>query len=174
MMQRLKKEFPGASVCVGDTPCCSAADNFEGVDEISPGNFVFYDLMQVQIGSCSFPDIAVALAAPVVAKYPNRSELILHGGAVHLSKESIRWNGNRVFGLPVALDEIAGKFSWSAPFHDSYVKALSQEHGVLKCSSQLFSELQIGDLVGILPVHSCLTANLMGNHYLLDHTGGIK
>ena len=33
-------------ICIGDTPCCSAATNFEGVDAISPGNFVFYDLMQ--------------------------------------------------------------------------------------------------------------------------------
>jgi len=32
------------------------------VDEIRPGNFVFYDLMQYRIGSCSVGQIAVAMA----------------------------------------------------------------------------------------------------------------
>ncbi len=37
------------SICIGDTPCCSAADDFAAIDQISPGNFVFYDLMQSDI-----------------------------------------------------------------------------------------------------------------------------
>jgi D-serine deaminase-like pyridoxal phosphate-dependent protein len=38
---------------VGDTPTCSLVDHFSGVDEIRPGNFVFYDLMQLKLGACS-------------------------------------------------------------------------------------------------------------------------
>ena len=30
----------------GDTPNCSIQHNFDGIDEITPGNFVFYDLVQ--------------------------------------------------------------------------------------------------------------------------------
>ncbi|MEI8007544.1 MAG: alanine racemase, partial [Bacteroidota bacterium] len=37
---------------VGDTPACSILENFQGMDEIRPGNFVFYDVMQTVIGSC--------------------------------------------------------------------------------------------------------------------------
>ena len=43
--------FPRLELSVGDTPFCSVAEAFNDVDEIRPGNFVFYDVMQEQIGS---------------------------------------------------------------------------------------------------------------------------
>ena len=57
---------------IGDTPAMSVVDNFDVIDEIRPGNFVFYDVMQQNIGFCYFEDIAVALAVQVVAKHPER------------------------------------------------------------------------------------------------------
>lgn len=163
-MKTLIQKFNGGRCCIGDTPCCSVAEHFTGIDEISPGNFVYYDLMQEQIASCSLKNIAVALAAPVVAKYPHRSEVILHCGAVHLSREAIEWNGQTIFGRPVLLSNSG----WTEPDDESFVKALSQEHGVLKCRKRLFQQLQPGDLVGILPVHSCLVANLMDRSMVLQ------
>lgn len=154
--------YDSIKYCIGDTPCCSIAGDFEGLNEISPGNFVFYDLMQVQIGSCAIKDIAVVLASPVVAKYRERNEVVVHGGGVHLSKEYIYREDKKIFGLPVRLSDT----SWSEPVKNSFVKGLSQEHGVLWCSNEFFDTLKIGDLVGILPVHSCLTANLM-RRYLI-------
>lgn len=152
------------SVCIGDTPCCSAADSFEGIDEISPGNFVFYDLMQSQIGSCNTEEIAVALGCPVVAKFSGRNEIVVHGGAVHLSKDSIKTNDKTHFGRPVILHEKG----WDAPVAGSYVTALSQEHGIISCSDSFFDSIETGDLIGILPVHSCLTADCMGAYTTLD------
>jgi hypothetical protein len=38
---------------------------------------VFYDLEEVHIGSCSFDDIAVSVACPIVAKHAHRRELTL-------------------------------------------------------------------------------------------------
>ncbi len=85
---------------VGDTPGCSLLPDFPGVDEIRPGNFVFYDAEQLEIGSCASNQIAVALACPIVARHPERNEVVLYGGAIHLSKESftscwktILWSG---------------------------------------------------------------------------------
>ncbi|HDR51998.1 MAG TPA: hypothetical protein ENN90_10345, partial [Mariniphaga anaerophila] len=42
----------------------------------------------------------------------------------------------------------------------NYVSRLSQEHGIIKVSQKNFSHFKIGDLVEIVPIHSCLTANL--------------
>lgn len=42
----------------------------------------------------------------------------------------------------------------------NYVAKLSQEHGILKVEQNQFKNFNIGDLVEIIPVHSCLTANL--------------
>jgi D-serine deaminase-like pyridoxal phosphate-dependent protein len=165
LKEKYRRHFPGIIVSVGDTPTCSVAENWEGIDEIRPGNFIFYDLMQVQIGSCSMEDIAVVLACPVVAKHPDRCEVILYGGAVHLSKDRMSWQGNEVFGLPVLLK--AG--GWELPEPDCFMRSVSQEHGVIKCSPSFFEKTALGGLLGILPVHSCLTVDLANVYHT---TGG--
>ena len=38
---------------IGSTPTVSALENFGGVDEIRPGNYVFFDAFQAAIGSCT-------------------------------------------------------------------------------------------------------------------------
>ena len=154
----------GFEISVGDTPGCRVSPGFDGVDEIRPGNFVFYDAMMSHLGVCQPQEISLALACPVVAKHANRSEIIIYGGAVHLSKESILVKGQPIFGL-VALPQ--GE-RWSGPLEDCFVSGLSQEHGIVKVTQKVFDRLAIGDLVCILPVHSCLTATAMGSYLTLD------
>lgn len=145
-------------ISVGDTPSMSLVEDFKGVEEIRPGNFVFYDVMQQQIGACYYHDIAVALACPVVAIHKQRNEITLYGGAIHLSKESINnADGTPFYGKIVSL---SGN-GWSNPWPDSYVKALSQEHGIIRTTAEYISQISIGDFIGILPIHSCLTTHLM-------------
>lgn len=152
-------------VSVGDTPTCTLVDDLSEVDEVRPGNFVFYDAMQLDLGVCSEDDVAVAVGCPVVARHEERQELIIYGGAVHLSKESIRRpDGTLVFGY-VALPSEDG---WGPVIPDAYVSSLSQEHGTVRLSDEAFGELRIGDLVMVLPVHSCLTVNLLKVYQTLD------
>jgi len=161
LMRNLKSRFikdcPSLILSAGDTPCCSVADDWAEIDELRPGNFTFYDVMQWQIGSCSLDDIAIATACPVVAKHPERLELVLYGGAVHLSKDSIVINGQTIFGLVAKL----GKDAWELPDVNNYLRGLSQEHGIAKLSQSFFDEVVVGDVLAILPVHSCLNADLM-------------
>ncbi len=157
ILKELKSKYPEALISTGDTPTCSVAENWEGIDEVRPGNFIFYDLMQTQIGSCKMEDIAVTLACPIVAKHADRQEVIVYGGGIHLSKDRMEWEGKTIFGRPVLLNEK----TWEMPEEDCYVKSISQEHGVIKCSSSFYEKLNIGGLVGILPVHSCMMVDLM-------------
>lgn len=157
--------YPDLINSYGDTPSCSLADNLNLFDEIRPGNFVYYDVMQYHIGSCRLEDIAVAVACPVVSVYPERNELIIYGGAVHLSKENIEGNdGFRLYGYVVNLSEKG----WSEPIIGAYVSSLSQEHGIIKMPESYISKFRPGDVIGILPIHSCLTANLLKEHTLLQ------
>lgn len=150
-------------ISIGDTPICSIVEDFEGVDELRPGNFVFYDLMQEGIGACSMQDLAYALLCPVVAKHPDRSELVLYGGAVHLSKDRLEQkDGASCYGIPVRLENgVLG-----SPYEGSWVRRLSQELAVLCCSEELFREKEVGDALAVLPVHSCLSADAMGEYLL--------
>jgi D-serine deaminase-like pyridoxal phosphate-dependent protein len=158
LKEKYKSQFPDLITSYGDTPSCSLSNDFSAFDEIRPGNFVYYDVMQYHIGSCQLNEIAVAVTCPVVSVYPEKNELVIYGGAVHLSKEMIEAdNGFKLYGYVVKLSENG----WSKPIPGAYVSLLSQEHGIIKFTDLVKHNFKPGDLIGILPIHSCLTANLL-------------
>lgn len=165
LKQHFIQRYPDLRLSIGDTPSCSIVDVIEGVDEIRPGNFVFYDLTQQYIGSCGFDQIAVCMACPVVATHPERNEIIVYGGSVHFSKDSlVKENGQVIFGLVVELSDNG----WSAPIDGLELVSLSQEHGIVRASPEQFKKYKPGDMMGILPIHSCLTADIMKSYQTLE------
>ena len=153
------------ALSIGDTPTAKLVDDLSGVDEIRPGNFVFGDLTQLRIGSFREDEIAVALASPVVSKSASRREIVLLGGAVRLSKEWIAGeDGQPIYGRLARLRE-AG---WGEIVGGSFVSRLSQELSVVQASAELFSSIDIGDLLAVIPVHSCLTVDAMKGLTTLD------
>lgn len=150
---------------LGDTPSCRLVENIAGVDEIRPGNFVFYDAMQLNLGVCDETDIAVAVACPIVAKHPARNEVVIYGGAVHLSKDSlVDRRGQKIFGYVAMLHERG----WSSMIPSAYVSSISQEHGVVTAPDPVMKNLSIGDLIAVIPVHSCLVINLLRDYLSTD------
>jgi D-serine deaminase-like pyridoxal phosphate-dependent protein len=160
---RSELNLSGLEISVGDTPGCSLSPDLGSVDEIRPGNFVFYDAQQISIGSCSPEDVAVAVACPVVAKHPERNEIVVYGGAIHLSKDYLEEDGLRKYGY-VALPNENG---WGAPLPSAYVRSLSQEHGLIHLPNPELEHIQLSDLVCILPAHSCLTIQVMRTYLTL-------
>jgi D-serine deaminase-like pyridoxal phosphate-dependent protein len=158
LKQKYINKYPEIVISYGDTPSCSMADNCTGFDEIRPGNFVYYDVMQYHIGSCKLNEIAVAVACPIVAIHPQRNEIVIFGGAIHLSKEFIAADNNfKLFGYIVNFKEDG----WSDPIPGAYVSSLSQEHGIVVMPEKYLINYKPGDTIGVLPIHSCLTANLL-------------
>ncbi len=156
--------LPLFEISWGDTPSCSLVDDLSAVDEIRPGNFALYDATQLAIGSCKVDNIAAAVACPVVAKHPERGQVIIFGGAIHLSKEYLEDGGRKHYGL-VALPADKG---WSVPIPAAYVASLSQEHGVVTLPLDALEKVNVGDLLIILPVHSCLVVNQFTQYLSLD------
>ena len=157
----LDKDFPDLIFSYGDTPTCSVANAFPGIHELRPGNFVFYDIAQVQIGSCTVDQVAVALASPVVGKQADKQTVILYGGGIHLSKDRILMeDGQRNFGRIVRFNETG----WEVLSPNSYLSSISQEHGIAVLDNQVFNDVKVGDILGVLPVHSCMTADLMKSY----------
>ena len=84
--------------------------------------------------------------------------MVIYGGAVHLSKEHIVGDNNfTLFGYIVELTDEG----WSAPIPGAYVSSLSQEHGIVKMPKEMLNRFNPGDLLGVMPVHSCLAADLL-------------
>ncbi len=144
-------------ISIGDTPTCSVVDDLSGTDEIRPGNFVFFDLVQLGLGACREEDIAVALACPVVAKHEIGRRIVIHGGAIHFSKDTLPGPGGPIFGRVVRLEE----HGWSPLHGTAFVASLSQEHGLIAADEDIFRKTRVGDLLAVLPVHSCLTVRAM-------------
>ncbi len=159
-LQRIKEKLksPGLGLSWGDTPSCSMLDTLPHFDEWRPGNFVFYDLMQYHIGSCRLDQVAVAVACPVVAVHRKRKQAVIYGGAVHFSKECIEADrGFKLYGYMVNPDETG----WHEPVPGAWLSALSQEHGIVNLPDDMLDRLKPGDLLGILPIHSCLTVSCL-------------
>jgi len=188
-------ETESCPISVGDTPTCSTMDEFPGVSEIRPGNFVFYDLMQLRLGTCSAEDIAVSLACPVIGVYPKRREVVIYGGSVHLSSERLLRAGPGQVGTAAGVGghTRAGDHAGAAappggearplfgclmasgaggalgvPDERAPVVGLTQEHGVVRLPEGALERVRIGDLVLVCPVHSCLTAALYKEYLTLD------
>ncbi len=160
----LEQGLTGLEISVGDTPGCSLCDDLSGIDELRPGNFIFYDAQQAAIGSCSTDQIAVAVACPVVALHPERGEVVVYGGAIHLSKDTLEVDGKISYGLAA----LADGNGWGKPLPNCILRSLSQEHGVLQFTDGRIPRIQVGNLVMILPAHSCLTVQVMRRYLTLE------
>ena len=162
LMKKIKNRFasryPELKLSYGDTPSCSLIEDFSDVDEIRPGNFVFYDLMQVQISACAVEQVAMAVACPIVAIHKERSEVVIYGGGIHFSKEFLEFEtSSKIFGFAVD----SNNEGWGELIPKTYLKSLSQEHGIVSVPALDINKYRIGDCMKFLPVHSCMTMNLM-------------
>jgi len=143
-------------VSYGDTPSCSVSENFNLISEFRCGNFVYYDVTQTLIGSCTIDQIAVAMACPIVAEHHDRNEVVIYGGAIHFSKDFVM-TPQKHYGQIVNFTQNGWKI-----LENVYLKKISQEHGIIHFPKNFDkNKFLIGHIIGILPVHSCLTADLM-------------
>jgi len=166
------EDFKGMKIPVsfGDTPLCSQLEAFPNIDELRPGNFVFYDFMQYAFGACTIDDIAMVMACPVIS-HQGGQQYIVHGGAVHFGKDFLLTNlkhkpveEGKNFGWQVDFTESGWK-----PYRNSYLRGLSQEHGEAFNGSTPLLDKDLGQLAYFLPIHSCLTADLMMRYYLVEN-----
>jgi D-serine deaminase-like pyridoxal phosphate-dependent protein len=171
LKERYAPQYPDLKLSAGDTPGSVRVEDLQEFDELTPGNFAFFDMQQLHKGVCSWQDIALAMACPVVDVYPDRNEAIIYGGAVHFSKDFyLQSDGSQSFGQLVWLQDSG----WSKPVEGAYLKALSQEHGVLSAPDEIINELRPGQLLGFLPAHSCLTANLSPSLYNISSKNSLQ
>lgn len=151
------------TVSVGSTPTMSLVDHLEGVDEIRPGNYIFFDGYQATLGSCSFADTALTVLAAVIHRDERRRKLVIDAGGIALSKDR----------GPVGLDPSCGYghvLDLDANETGMRVTGLSQEHGEIDAGdSEAFDRFNVGDRVRILANHSCLTAAQHSHYNVIEN-----
>ncbi|PID27045.1 MAG: hypothetical protein CR982_06965 [Candidatus Cloacimonadota bacterium] len=161
LMKSLKERFKSSKpiISMGDTPSTSIVKDFGEVDELRPGNFIFYDFMQVELGATKYSNIGVYLKSSVVQT--KKDSFVISAGAVDLSKEFIISSNKISYGKIFDSNDrekIVGN-----------IYSLSQEHGLVEVvDKNWFKGIKIGDFVNIYPIHSCLTADCLGKYYGSD------
>ena len=154
---RSKLSMANLTRSAGSTPTMSVVDRFEDVDEVRPGNYVFYDAFQSTIGSCAREDVAVSVLATVVGSYPERKQAIIDAGALALSKDLGPNHIDAKFGYGIVCDADLRPLPMR-------LIALSQEHGKLEAANPP----PVGTLLRILPNHSCLTAAMYDLYCVIE------
>jgi D-serine deaminase-like pyridoxal phosphate-dependent protein len=153
-MRQLGYRIPAVSI--GSTPAMSVVEDLTGIDEIRPGNYVFYDLTQVMIGSCTVADCALTVLASVISHQAGASHAVTDAGALALSKDP----GATHLGSPPIMGRIFEDYERKCLHPEIALGSLSQEHGKIVADdpSVLAATLEVGDRIRILEHHSCLTA----------------
>src|SRR5687768_9332250 len=151
--ERLKSvgiEVP--TVSIGSTPTITHVDHLDGIDEIRPGNYIFFDAFQATLGSCAFEDTALTVLASVVHRDRARRKIITDAGGIALSKDR----------GPVDLDPACGYgrvLDLEGFDTGARITSVSQEHGTFIVPAEVnFDAFPVGARVRILANHSCLTA----------------
>lgn len=167
---------PCPIVSVGSTPTALHADRLDGVTEMRPGNFVFFDLFQVGVGSCRMEDIAVSVLASVMAHHRGRNHLLIDAGGLALSKDTGA-NEHRP-GTGFGLVCLAGG---KVPLPGLSVFDVHQEHGLVGRDAGPgglrpalpFERFPIGSRLRVLPNHSCFTAAAYDCYHVTDGGGTV-
>lgn len=152
-------------ISVGSTPTVLAAENFDGVTEIRPGNYVYFDLTAVRLGVARLREVSLSALASVVSV--NDQFAIVDAGSKVLSSDTGPHGatGGSGFGLAFPANlEIAEDTADDA----FVVEKLSEEHGFVRLDGR---RLRIGDLLRIVPNHSCPVANLSREVAVFGETG---
>jgi D-serine deaminase-like pyridoxal phosphate-dependent protein len=151
------------TVSIGSTPTMTQIDHFEGVDEIRPGNYIFFDNFQATLGSCSFEDTALTVLAAVTHRDLSRNKLVIDAGAIALSKDTGPRHLDPACGYGRVLDLDGNETGLR-------VTELSQEHGqIVSGDAAAVNRFKVGDRLRVLANHSCLTAAQHGHYNVLEN-----
>lgn len=142
------------AVSIGSTPTMTYFENTEhdglSITEIRPGNYVFYDAMQVGLGAARLDDCALTVLGTIVSKRRDASG----------TERAYIDAGKKV----VTTDTSAGTEGYGiALYNAAYMRehphvvitGLSEEHGWLRIPGA--ATFGVGDRIRFVPNHACVT-----------------
>ena len=148
-------------VSLGSTPTAEYAAGVEGVTEIRPGTYVFYDRMQAQLGACSRDECAATVVCTVVSR-PREDLAVIDGGSKTFATDVQPGTG------PLKLEG----FGHVVGHPGAVLERLTEEHGMLAVTGE--HDLGVGDTLRIIPNHVCSTVNLHDAVYMAGRDGAVE
>jgi len=147
--------IPLDEISVGATPSLRFSAGQDGVTELRPGNYVYFDRTQVALGAASLDDCALTVMATVVSK-PAADRIILDCGSKTLTNDLARGitaaagYGAVLTGIGDAPRQVDETLT---------IERLSEEHATVRAAGG--TPLEPGARVRVVPNHSCVVSNLV-------------
>lgn len=146
---------------VGATPTAKFSVEESNLTEIRPGNYVYFDRTQVGMGAARYEDCALNVLARVVSR-PSPDRVILDCGSKTLSSD-----GARGFQPTPGYGVVFKDLESSEPDRGLLIERLSEEHATVRVVEGACA-LEPGNLVRVLPNHSCVVSNLVDCIRMVD------
>ncbi|UCH74594.1 MAG: alanine racemase [Rhodospirillales bacterium] len=163
--------LPCPVVSAGSTPTARYAESLDGITEMRPGVYMFGDVDQALIGSCTWDHIALTVLASVIGHNRRTGRIIVDAGGLAMSKDI----GPAEFDGATGYGTVMGAGGMPRPDR-MYIAAVSQEHGQLALpggAAPPWEEFPVGSRVRIFPNHACMTAAAHDRYYVLDRDGAV-
>jgi D-serine deaminase-like pyridoxal phosphate-dependent protein len=140
-------------ISVGATPTARFSLQQPGITELRPGNYAYYDRTQVALGSATWDDCALTVLSRVVSR-PAPDRVIFDAGSKTLTNDQARGGQTAGYG------EVMKTLTECVPDESLLIERLSEEHATVRVRTDQCA-LAPGDLVRIVPNHSCVVSNLV-------------
>ncbi len=137
---------------VGSTPTAHVMSEADGITEIRPGNYVFYDATQVALGLVGLERCALSVLTTVVSR-PAPDRLIIDAGSKALAAER--------------LTMLLPGFGQVVDHPELTVARLYEEQGIVTSDGPC--TIPVGARLRVVPNHSCVAANLHDRMLVEDH-----
>ena len=164
--ERLREAgLPCPIVSVGSTPSIHYATDLTGVTEARVGVYVFGDLVQANLGTCSTDDIAIGVLATVIGHNRLHGRVLVDAGFLAMSRDRGMTGGPADYGYGAVCDPVTGTID-----ADVWLSSTNQEHGIITARTGEidFERYPIGSRVRILPNHACATAAAYDRYQVVD------
>lgn len=156
------------NVSLGSTPTALHARHLEGVTEARAGVYMFGDMFQAQIGSCTVDDLAVSVLTDVSSHRPDLNHFTVDAGALALSKDHSTEAVPNDIGFGLIANAKGEVF---AP--QLKVTRVYQEHGLVPLpEGQSLKSFPIGEKLRVFPNHVCMTGAMYDRYYVVDSANG--
>ncbi|MGH7599698.1 MAG: D-TA family PLP-dependent enzyme [bacterium] len=136
--------FSCETISVGSTPSAMIIGKAEGITELRPGNYVFYDRVQLKLGSCTEDQIAASVLATVISR-PAPDRAIIDAGNKTMCTDNAA-DFDKTIGIVVDHPKLTFNYS-------------SEEHGRITSTIGKM-DLKVGDRVRLIPNHACGMMNM--------------
>jgi D-serine deaminase-like pyridoxal phosphate-dependent protein len=135
-------------VTAGGTITGRSVARVPGITEVRAGTYVFYDLMQLGLGTTSEDNLALSILTTVVS-HQARDRATVDGGTKTFSGDRGSVGASQAGGSP----ELA-----RAVDRDVILERISEEHGMVRIGAG--ASVEVGEKIAFFPFHVCTCVNL--------------